>query len=105
VTERILIGHAEFKNPNIFNVGAGVSKSVLEMALLIQQRCGQVLGFKPDLFCKTIEPDELYPKLVYRTDHLTSLGFSPKNLDNIPEIDRLLQFCQSTFTQTKHANP
>lgn len=105
VTERILIGHAEFKNANIFNVGAGVSKSVLEMAHLIQQRCGQVLGFKPDLSRKTIEPDELCPKLVYRTDHLTSLGFSPKNLDNVPEIDRLLQFCQATFTQIKHANP
>jgi hypothetical protein len=33
----------------IFNVGAGVSQSVLGMAQLIQERCLQVLGFEPVL--------------------------------------------------------
>jgi len=101
VTERLVIDHNEVKHANVFNVGAGVSQSVLEMALLIQQRCSKVLGFEPELMRKKIESDELYPKLIYRTDHLTSLGFSTKSLDNIPEIDRLLQFCQSTFNQAK----
>jgi UDP-glucose 4-epimerase len=104
VTERLVTGYTELKLANIFNVGAGVSQSVLEMALLIQQRCIKVLGFEPELLRKKSESDELYPKLIYRTDHLTSLGITTKSLGNIAEVDRLLQFCQSTFNQIKCTN-
>jgi UDP-glucose 4-epimerase len=97
VTERLVTGHTKLNHTNVFNVGAGVSQSVLEMALLIQQRCSKVLGFEPELLRKLGESDELYPKLIYRTDHLTSLGISTNNLDNIVELDKLLQFSKSTF--------
>jgi UDP-glucose 4-epimerase len=97
ITERVVIDHDKAKDANVFNVGAGTSQSVLEMALLIQQRCSKILGFEPELLRKKIKSNELYPKLIYRTDHLKSLGISTTSLDNIAEIDGLLQFCQSTF--------
>jgi hypothetical protein len=78
-------------------VGTGESKSVLEMALLIKQRCSKVLGFEPEVLYKQGESDETYPKLIYRTDHLTSLDININNLDNIVELDKLLQFSKTTF--------
>jgi UDP-glucose 4-epimerase len=33
----------------VFNVGSGVSQSVLELAQMVQQRCKLVLGFEPEL--------------------------------------------------------
>jgi UDP-glucose 4-epimerase len=97
VTERLVTGGTELKQSHVFNVGVGESQSVLEMALLIQQRSNKILGFEPELLCKQIETNVLYPKLIYRMDHLKSLGINTTSLDKVAEIDRLLQFCQSKF--------
>ncbi len=99
VTERIVIGHSELKQADVFNVGSGVSQSVKAMAQLIQQRCTTVLGFEPELQHKKGGVDEQHPTLTYSTNHLNSLGIGYKGLDNVAEIDRLLRFCQLTFTQ------
>ena len=96
ITEKI-IDSAWFRQTNVFNVGAGVSQSALEMAQLIQQRCTEVLGFTPVLEHKQREVDEQHPTLIYRTDNLNTLGLSCKSQTNTVEIDRLLQFCQTTF--------
>jgi UDP-glucose 4-epimerase len=37
------------QTPAVFNLGTGISQTVLEMARLIQTRCNQVLGFLPEL--------------------------------------------------------
>jgi UDP-glucose 4-epimerase len=97
VTERLVTDHTKLNHINLFNVGTGESKSVLEMALLIKQRCSKVLGFEPEVLYKQGESDETYPKLIYRTDHLTSLDININNLDNIVELDKLLQFSKTTF--------
>jgi len=102
VAESLAAGDCSSMQLPIFNVGAGISKSVLEMAQLIQQRCTQVLGFNPDLEYKEGVVEEPSLMLTYRTDHLTSLGISTKSLDNIAEIDRLLQFCQRAFKNGQH---
>jgi UDP-glucose 4-epimerase len=96
-----LITHTQLKQSNIFNVGAGISESVLAMAQLIQNRCSKVLGFLPVLQYKQSALDERYPTLTYRTENLNTLGISCKSLSNTVEIDKLLQFCQTTFNQTK----
>jgi UDP-glucose 4-epimerase len=101
VAESLVVGDGASTKLSIFNVGAGISQSVLEMAQLIQQRCTQVLGFEPVLQHKQGGLDEQHRTLTYRTDSLNSLGISSKNLDNIGEIDRLLQFCQVSFTQNR----
>jgi UDP-glucose 4-epimerase len=101
VVESLVNGDGESTKLSIFNVGAGKSQSVLEMANLIQQRCIQVLGFEPELNRKQGGLDEKHRTLTYRTDSLNSLGISYKSLDNIAEIDRLLQFCRLVFIQKK----
>ena len=101
VAESLVNGDGGSTKLSIFNVGAGKSQSVLEMAHLIQQRCTQVLGFELELQHKQGGLDEQHRTLTYRTDSLNSLGISSKNLDNIGEIDRLLQFCQVSFTQNR----
>jgi UDP-glucose 4-epimerase len=97
--EMLVIVHTEFKQVNVFNVGEGVSQSVLEMAQLIQQRCLKVLGFKPELQHKQGGFNEQHLSLNYRTDRLNSLGISCKNLSCVEEIDSLLRFCQDVFSQ------
>ena len=101
VIEKLVLGQAKVKEPNVFNVGAGVSQSVLEMAKLIQQRCAEVLGFTPELQYKQSGADEQYTALIYRSDNLNTLGISCKSQTNGVEIDKLLQFCQTSFNQTK----
>jgi UDP-glucose 4-epimerase len=94
-----LVDSDQFKQMNVFNVGAGVSQSVLAMAQLIQQRCTKVLGFLPELQHKRGGVDEQHPTLTYLTNNLNTLGISCNSLDDSVEIDRLLQFCQAVFTQ------
>ena len=96
-----LVDSDQLKQANIFNVGAGVSQSVLAMAQLIQQRCTKVLGFMPELHHKQSGADEQHLTLTYHTDNLNTLSISCKSQTNTVEIDRLLQFCQTTFNQTK----
>jgi len=89
------------KQLGIFNVGAGTSLSVLDMALLIQQRCLQVLGFEPTLQ-RVQGRGNNHPLLDYRTDNLEAIGINCNSTDNATEIDGLLRFCQSTFTQIQN---
>lgn len=91
----------KLKQANVFNVGSGASQLVLAMAQLIQQRCTEVLGFTPELQYKQSGVDEQHPTLTYHTGNLNTLSISCKSQTNTVEIDRLLQFCQSTFNQTK----
>ena len=89
--------------PSVFNVGSGVSQSVLEMAQLIQQRCKLVLGFEPDLLQPGTSIDERNENLEYRSDKLAKIGVN-LNYDNNTEIDRLLAFCHASFNQGQSKN-
>lgn len=102
VAEHFSVGHSESKPTGVFNVGAGMSQSVLEMAQLIQQRCLRVFGFEPLLQRVQEEVNEQHPKLTYQADKLAALGINFNGLDNKKEIDSLLHFCNSAFTQIKY---
>ena len=97
VTEALIIADGGSVESSIFNVGSGVSQSILEIATLIQQRCSIVLGFEPFLDFKQADADEEQPRLSYMSDHLASVGISVKSMDKVIEIDELLQFCQTEF--------
>lgn len=101
VIEYFAVHHCVLKQPFIFNVGSGVSKSVFALAHLIQQRCVQVLGFEPTIERAQCGVNERQPELIYRTDNLAALGINLNNYDSPSEIDHLLRFCQSTFSQTQ----
>ncbi len=92
-----LIAHTQLKKTNMFNLGTGVSKSVLEMAKIVQQRCTKVLGFTPELQYKQAGGDELPLTFTYRTDNLNALGINCTSQEDPVEIDELLQFCQMSF--------
>ena len=104
VAEHFSVGHSESKPTGVFNVGAGMSQSVIEMAQLIQQRCVQVLGFEPVLQRVQSGEDNQQLTLTYQTDNLAAFVINSNLLDNTAEIDNLLRFCQSAFTYTQHPN-
>jgi UDP-glucose 4-epimerase len=82
----------------VFNVGSGVSQSVLEMAHLIQSRCRQLLGFEPELHRPEAGDNENYERLQFRLNGLSQMGVNVSN-DNNSEIDGLLEFCRSNCVQ------
>jgi UDP-glucose 4-epimerase len=98
VTEYFSADHSESKPVGVFNVGSGLSQSVLEMAKLIQQRCAYVLGFEPLLQCVQEGVNEQHPLLTYQSDNLATFGINTNGLDNTAEIDSLLRFCKTAFT-------
>jgi UDP-glucose 4-epimerase len=81
----------------IFNLGSGMSQSVISMAQLIQQQCYKVLGFKPELNCKENKIDQQQPHLIYVSNKLKELGFIYQKKDETEEIDSLLKFCEIAF--------
>ncbi|MFZ2541494.1 MAG: NAD-dependent epimerase/dehydratase [Gallionella sp.] len=84
----------------VFNVGSGVSQSVLEMAKLIQQRCKLVLGFEPELLRPEKGADDKHEMLEFRPSRLAKMGVNIV-LDNNLEIDKLLAFCQASYSQNR----
>lgn len=98
VLENIALSNFVTVNSNIFNIGAGDSKPIIEMAQLIQLRCKQVLGFEPTLHqpadCGTEQPKVLN----YRIDKLTKFGFKTNEINVTSEIDNLLRYCNNNFS-------
>lgn len=80
----------------IFNVGSGISQSVLEMAQLIQTRCAYVLGFEPALQLPEATAGECHEPLFYSGNRLTRAGIVVTQ-DPTAEIDRMLMFCNTQF--------
>lgn len=89
--------------PRVFNVGSGVSQSVLEMAQLVQLRCKLILGFEPKLQRLATDSDGKHGTLKYRIDRLGEMGINVCN-DNSIEIDGLLAFCQVTYNKNRRVN-
>lgn len=85
----------------IFNLGSGTSKSVLEIARLVQQRCKFVLGFEPDLQRNPLASEEKNEGLEYRVERLQKLGLT-MGCSNHIEIDELLRFCYAAHNTTQN---
>jgi len=83
--------------PDIVNVGSGMSRSVLEMAKLIQSRCLQTLGFEPLLNRPKSTDEFISEKLNYKTKRMQEFEAQHEadaGLDSLLEIDNLLLFCE-----------
>ncbi len=97
VIEKIALASEKFSAIQIFNLGSGISKSVREIALLVQARSVKVLGFKPELsFLKDISSKTPLP-LHYETKNLSILDIKVKEESFESEIDNLLRFCRINF--------
>ena len=79
----------------IFNLGAGASSRVLDMAELIAARCESLLGYRPPLERPAPAPGETAPPLDYRIDKIRATGFQPAGR-MADEIDATLRICAAT---------
>jgi UDP-glucose 4-epimerase len=86
------------RDRGVFNVGSGISQSILEMAQFIQRRCRETLGFEPELQRKQPLANEKSEPLEYRVDRLKTIGYVMKT-NHTNEIDVLLNYCQKTFSR------
>jgi len=100
VTEFLISDNGKTDQSGIFNVGAGMAETVLEMAQFIQQRCRITLNFEPDLLRGKANANESHPAMIYLVDKLFDLGITA-NSDAESEIDNLLLFCESRFNQNQ----
>ncbi len=80
----------------VFNIGSGYSKSVIDMAEIIQKRCEKVLGFRPKLEVKQNGHRKTPDKLHYRSLHLDQLEPNIISSNSLTEIDNLLKFCAAS---------
>jgi len=83
-------------NEGPINIGAKTSLSVLEMAKLIQSRCGSILGYTPDLSVKIKNGSNKISYLDFKTNRLKALGYSHKH-SLVDELDKLLMYCSVNF--------
>jgi len=96
VIEKLSSRSADKLPTNIFNVGSGISLSVLEMARLIQHRCKLFSGIEPKLSFRAKGLDEIHEALEFRTTQLQRMRIVV-DYDIEAEIDGLLAFCQESF--------
>jgi len=96
--EHLSICDIEGVQSRVFNLGSGVSQTILQMAQQIQERCNVILGNTPELLRSESLIEESHESITYRSDNLTRLGIDMGQNVEI-EIDRLLQFCDAVFTR------
>ena len=99
VIEKITLINEKFRAIQVFNVGSGVSKSVREIAMLVQARSLKVLGFKPELCFLGEASSKTSLHLSYCTENLSVLNIKVREASNETEIDNLLRFCRMNFTR------
>ena len=95
ITEYFLSNHTTVDYP-IFNVGSGVSHTLLQIAEMIANRCEELFGFCPKIvFSENNIVQNL--KLEYKVDKLTTeMGYTTNN--NLESsVDEVLRFCNAEF--------
>jgi len=78
----------------IFNIGGAWAPTVMEMTLLVADRCKAVLGFHPEIQRPDPLPNETPQPLDYRIDRLLGTGFGLSG-NAEEEIDATLKMCRS----------
>ena len=102
--EYFVLAQSKDKQVGIFNMGSGVSHTVLEIASLIQYRCAEVLGFKLELKTSKKGSNKRKTKLKFNTDKITALGVDLSSIEITEEIDNLLRYCYSTFDEIQSSD-
>ena len=75
----------------LFNIGGNWAPTVWEMACLVRERCGMMMGYRPVLERLAPVHGETSPELEYRWEPLRQSGFKPV-FAREQEIDQLLKF-------------
>jgi UDP-glucose 4-epimerase len=98
VIGKITVANEKFRAIQVFNLGSGSSKSVREMAILVQGRSGQVLGFEPELTFSRVGNSKTPAPLSYGVEKLSALNITVRDSSIDSEVDDLLRFCSINFT-------
>jgi UDP-glucose 4-epimerase len=93
VAEYFVSNHATAEYP-VFNVGSGVSHTLLQIAEMIANRCEKLFGFYPNLVYSKDET-KLNTSLTYKVDKLFDMMSYVPSSDLMPSIDEVLKFCHS----------
>lgn len=92
-------GDKKYYTPSkIINVGSGTSTSLEEVAILVQQQCEKLFGFRPEI-TKGGNSDKIYIKQ-QRYTFLNSKGPKIEELNErhlIDELQSLLKYCENEF--------
>ncbi|MEW6165081.1 MAG: SDR family oxidoreductase [Pseudomonadota bacterium] len=80
----------------IFNVGGAWAPSIMDMAMLVAERCDALLGFRPSIIRPEPADGEAGYLLDYRIDKLVGSGFFLES-DHEAEIDETLRLCRRAF--------
>lgn len=86
----------KYKISGIVNIGSGVSRSILDMAYLVQNRCSVLLGYDP-LLIRCEKNAEMYRELKYMSKSFDLIEKSLLSNDYNSEIDNLLRYCHYNF--------
>ena len=97
VIEKLVQTSGQTVHTGIFNVGAGLSRSVFDMAKLIQQRCHQAFGSDVEIQRKESNEYDNFKILSYQSLKLDEIGRNFDQEEEIKEIDRLIGFCLAHF--------
>lgn len=81
----------------LFNLGGGMTMTMLEMAELVAERCKAVLDISPSIDVLQ-PPSSATPSLNYRCDKLLATGFVPTG-GVTGEIDATLRMCAASFSE------
>ncbi|CAM8378533.1 SDR family oxidoreductase [Candidatus Methylopumilus planktonicus] len=87
----------KYSSIGIFNVGNGSSKTILSVAEIIQLRCIEVLGFKPQIKTRKNKFGIKTSSLKYLSDKIPNYQINYKGHNWLDEIDELLEFCSKNF--------
>jgi len=79
--------------PSTINIGSGQSRSIIDMARLIQKRSQNFLGFTPEVV--VAKKTEIGKFLKYTSLYTQSLKFCNFNIETA--IDDLIDFCKTNF--------
>lgn len=90
----ISVDRSKLDNENrIYNLGGEFSISILNMAKLIEERCGKTLNIVPEIIVGKDTNPKLEKPVHYNIDKIKKIGF--RLVSNInEEIDRTLVFCK-----------
>jgi UDP-glucose 4-epimerase len=81
----------------IYNLGSGTSKSITDLAEIIQNRTNLLYGYRPEIqFNNNFNYKTSNNRFTYKVDKLESVGFKINNTE-FDEIDSLLNFCKTKF--------
>lgn len=80
----------------IYNLGGEKSVSIIDMTRLVADRCEVTLGYRPEIICPDIRPNEVSGVLNYSIDKIKATGFSLAG-SFAKEVDATLKLCAVNF--------